>query len=272
MTGINDLFEFEWAVDSAGYRIERHSRATVQLLGVQGSAKPKNTPVIVRNGGALRPYPPRALREPLHRLFAALPDDPEAVLAFISRHGFIGVASRTGPDVAGEFVDDILKARTELRGAHEALDSMRRFGRSMQRSEREMRERGERTGGDPSGAVRQLAAERFNDWGTRYMQDLHAVLAPETDSRGRESVKWRIKPKTLLASFWIATAEEIMGGPLQRLCVVCKTNPIPEGARADRTTCSDACRKALSRGERKKAAAENEQPELTRSTKRKGHK
>jgi hypothetical protein len=251
---MDDLFSFEWGRDPAGYALKRMpesrgrklpGRSSELLLG--GGEFPAGEEFVERKGSSLKTYPPRAIPA-LHRVFAALPDEPQAVLDFVCVHGFLGVSGRPATEIERESIKTILGCRDELRGVLDYLDTTFSFERKLRRIASEMREEG----GTPKldiGEVRQMAAGLFNQWAAAHLQHVQVSLTNTRDHRKRASVALQVRPRTLLSALWLAAAEEITGGNKWRPCAVCgKPMSIGEGGgRRDKRTCSTACRKKLNR-------------------------
>jgi len=239
----DDLFAFEWGRDESGYVLVEEKPASAVLTGRQ-SAK---VMMVRRKGGALKMYPPRAVRA-LHRIFAALPDDPEKVLEFVKQYGFLGMAGLDVKDTNSETVAEILACRDELRGVQDLVDATEEMIRALKRTASEMRDRGETVRGDP-GEFTQIAGGLFNQFAKKHTGQFRLTIVPSRDDRGKAAATIRVRPRTLLSSFWLSTAEEITGGAKWRACAVCGT-PMSIGGgqrRSDKLTCSDACRKMRSR-------------------------
>jgi predicted nucleic acid-binding Zn ribbon protein len=179
----------------------------------------------------------------LHRLFARLPDEPQAVLEFVSQYGFLGLSGQPASEVQSERVGDILKSRDELRGVIKYVDTTIKLIRQLDREAKGMRIEGREVKGEPE-EFRQIAAGLFNQWAVKYMRQFQPTLVRTVDRFGRPAVGLQMQPRTLLASMWLSVAEEIQGGVPNRLCVVCG-KPLAPGSRIDKKTCSVACRKKL---------------------------
>lgn len=255
----NDLFAFEWERDEDGYELLGlpRGRAAIVLNGF-GNAS------IRRKGGVLKTYWPRAVPA-LHRTFAALPDDVHKLLEFVNAYGFLGVDGKKGAQQ--EQVDQLFRCRDELRDSLAAVDEYIKLEHELHRVGKEMQQNYKRPHVDP-GEARQIAAGFFNQWAVNYTDQLRAELVPAQDRHGRASVVLRVRPQTLLASMWLAAAEEIAGEVRYRLCAVCK-KPIAigeGGGRRDKQTCSAKCRKRLS--DLNKAAAKLNHASPRRKAKR----
>jgi hypothetical protein len=207
---------------------------------------------------------PRAIPD-LHRKFVKLGDTPEDVLKFVRDHGFLGVG-----DAESESVASILEARDHMREALSAFDDLRREESRMKRTWTEMRDEVE----DPAspervaemaGYSRQFAGGLFNKWATPRF-----VLRLRPTERG--GLALHAEPQTLIGFMWLRVAEELAGEAQYTYCMWCQ-KPIlisgKDGARADKKTCSGACRHAMNAHLRKiKAEAELKAPNKSKQAKK----
>lgn len=251
-----DIFDFQWPKSVAGYELQAKPKSTSQILRDSG-------PFIVRRGVEMRTYSPRAIPD-LHRRFAAVGDSPAAVLEFVQAYGFLGVGALPRPrDIEWESVSDILAARNSMRDALAAFDDLLSLETKAKRTAKEMKEEGRKVDEARVHDFRQMAGGFFNQWASPRL-----VLRLRSTKHG---LAVHAEPQTLLGSMWLQVAEELTGGPKYRHCEWCR-KPMPigkGGGRIDRTTCSDACRQALSTDRRKrKAEAESKTAKKSNQVKR----
>ena len=242
----NNLFDFQWGRVEAGYVLAEEPLFSAAAT-LKREPPPKVLVVKKRKGGGMTMYPPRAERS-LHRRFSRLPDDPKAVLKFIAKYGFLGVSGDNSTGIDSESVEEILACRDKLREAQDLVDNSDKIVRAYKRTASEMRDMGEPVYGDP-GEFTQIAGGLFNRFAGRSMEHFRLTIVPTTDKRGKQVTTLHVRPRTLLSSLWLSTAEEITHGAKWRTCSVCGT-PFSIGGgqgRTDRMTCSDACRKMRSR-------------------------
>ena len=211
------------------------------------------------------PYYPRELEQgrDLHRIFASLPDDENAVLEFVATWGFLGLVHHPNPLVRfdpdrddsdpssreSESISEILLYRNELKRVLDYIDASEGF----------LEPSAEIFGSPKKGIrlgpkeLRERAVGLFNATASQYLGQFRFVLQPEQSGPyGGASVGLKIQPRTLLASIWLATVEDIMKGAQHKPCKFCKKFfRIGEfGSNANRDTCSDKCRTSWSRKNR----------------------
>jgi predicted nucleic acid-binding Zn ribbon protein len=265
-----DLFAFQWP-KFARYELEypekKSKRGTTSAVLLDDAG-----PLIVRRGTEAAMFPPRAV-EDLHRQFTALGDAPEAVLEFVRKFGFLGLGPARPPEEADcESVRQILDARDHMREALEVFDLLMRMEAKARRARKEMFEVGLPAAPDfDPGEFRQTAGSLFKQWAS---PRLVPVLVPATDARHGAGLKMMLAPQSLLGSMWLQIAEELTAGAKFRHCERCH-KPIrigPHGGRSDKNTCSDACRQALSKHNRKPVATKPAKTSTTAAKKTKATK
>ncbi len=236
-------FRFVWARSVGGYELKPEKRISARSL-LTGSGGPQ----IVRRGDELDTYQPHATQA-LHRVFASIDDTPDAALAFVTEYGFLGISNKAAQQTSSESASEILSRKNELKSALEAVDDFLTFDRKVKKAGKDMRLEGKIPKHDPQ-QIRQIAAGLFNQWSSSHLAAMKIELIQSRAARN--GVEMRVVPQSLLAYMWLCAAEEITEGAQFRLCVVCR-NPINiKVGRADRVTCSGACRTALSRSSNKR--------------------
>jgi hypothetical protein len=253
-------FSFQWPV-AARYELqskpindaasEDGPPSTSQILADSG-------PRIVRRSTETNKYPPRAIPD-LHRKFVQLKDTPEDVFKFVRDYGFLGVSTlQDGDEIESESVSAILGVRDHMRSALDAFNELRREESRTKRTLMDMRDEGldarPEQVAEVAGYARQFAGGLFNKWATPRF-----VLRLRSTERG--GLALHAEPQTLLGFMWLRVAEELAGEAQYTYCMWCQ-NPIlisgKDGARADKKTCSGACRHAMNAHLRKiKAEAES---------------
>lgn len=255
-------FGFQWPVAVDGYEVQAEPKSTSQHL--------QDGPFILRRGTEMNVYPPRACPG-LHREFIKLDDSRESVLKFVRKYGFLGINSRDDPrGIEWESVSAILAVRDHMRSALDAFNELRREESWMKRRGSELGPNGEglhsaspEQVAEVAGYSRQFAGELFNRWA-----QAHFVLRLRAAKHG---LALHAEPLNLLGFMWLQVAEEITGGAQFSHCEWCH-KPISigkGGARADKKTCSGACRHAMNAHLRKiRAEAESKKTKKSKQAKR----
>lgn len=239
---IPDVFDLKWRRDTAGYVLKKtptrrgaSTRTSDLLLSDPGGL------YLVRGKGELELYSLKN-EDDLHRRFAMLSDDPEALIAFVSEYGFLGLHSSVPERIERESVTEILAERDKFREVLATLDGCIQLEQSAKRVVLEMRDEGFEVNGSP-GDFRTLAGGLFNRW----VQPLFAInLNPGTTSRGDRTLSLSLVPRTLLSCMWFLLAKELSGSLDFGYCANEKCRAIIRKSRPDIKTCSTKCRKALS--------------------------
>ncbi len=246
------LFDFEWSVDAAGYELVEvpftgaPGGTAAELHGESGARLQ-----IVRKGGALKPYKPRDTPD-LHRRFAALDGSPDSLLAFVAEFGFLGINTLPNDRVTSiksEDVESLVSHHSHVAEALSTFDGIAKLERRARRIEGEMEEEGRAEDYPAAEYLRHVITHLFNEWSSPRLT-VRLVRNPSGTSAGLSYV---IVPRTLYGGMWLQVGEELTGGARFAQCRWChKPMPIGKGAgRADKQTCSDACRQALSKHNRK---------------------
>lgn len=211
-----DLFHFKWPIDQHGYE---PASAEKFPPGVERPVL-KEPPIgggwwIRRKGGPLRWYLPLEDRG-LARRFANLPKEPQAMLKFVDKFGFLGVG-QTG------YEEDVIEEHSWYWRNH--IEFMHRVVEAID-------------AGDKLSAIK-----TFNQH-----VEPHMTIWIEAAS-GKRSVL-HVVPTNLLAAMWFEIAGELTEGTKYRKCEWCPTW-FPYGPRTGhkktRRFCSDRCRKASNR-------------------------
>jgi predicted nucleic acid-binding Zn ribbon protein len=262
-----DLFTFQWPRFTQ-YELVYPEKKPKRGGSTSAALMNDTGPLIVKRGAEATQFPPRSVDD-LHRQFASIGDEPEAVLEFVRRFGFLGLDRRTPPQaIDQESVAQILDARDHMREALTVFDDLTRMETKARRLRKEMLEEGQPVASDfAPGDFRQVAGGFFNQWAS---PQLVARLVPVTDARHRAGLKLVLAPRTLIGSMWLQIAEELTGGAKFRHCDWCG-QPIRIGAnggRSDKSTCSDACRQALSKHNRMQRGSTLPKPKTAKQPKK----
>lgn len=240
-------FAFEWVRDEAGYEVAPYATTSDILVG----SGAKSALEVRRKGGALLTYGPET-GGLLHEAVAAIPDSPDGVLAFVSRHGFLGLDQRKRPDsIQSEPVDQILEARDRLRNAIQAArqlsENVAFWGRRVTKALAMEKD---------DGVLRvNKSVESPTDHALRMMSEIVSNALSKNASfdvivqpaAGNE-LETRVRPRSLISAAWLSLAISVTSG---RLCEVCG-KPVGN-RRTDQVYCSAKCKQKAY--DRKRAAA-----------------
>jgi hypothetical protein len=240
----DDTFGFSWPKSKLGYEFGKPAKQKPAQVITGWMDYP-----IKQIGQQNIEYEPRQYTM-LHREFANLPRDADSILAFVKRYGFLGVSGSTSGQVKQETLAEIIDQRDQIRRAILCVDEIAKFKRRVEEEERRMSEAGEKLPLERgSDILTRSAIQFFNEWQAAHPTHLVLVLRETRTPRGRVVPVINVRPRTLIASLWLAVAEEICSGQKFRNCIKCaKVFRVGEGgARSDKTTCSDSCRQTVSR-------------------------
>ena len=223
------LFSFEWPVDQNGYLLEEvepeaKSSAARTLLGPKRIIRPK--------GGPIRYYRPLEEQVGLARMFADIQSSADQEVAFIefaNKYGMLGTFS-SQPYIA-----------SDPRHSERLKDWA--FEAEMMATMKDFIDR------------RQLEAASgiFNGLNRSWN------LIPKIRYERAQRPKLELVPDTLAGVMWLQFAGELTNGTSFKRCLWCPTwFPIGPGSphRESRKFCSDACKTAWHRNQRKEAQSE----------------
>lgn len=217
-----DLFCFDWYVDERGYEPVSAAEAPPGVEKAVLSDPPSGGGwCLRRRGGALRAYSVLDDLSGLARRFAHLPREPEAILEFASEYGFLGYGQTEHPDNPA-WEEEVLWWHTHIQGMRHVVEGI-------------------------DAGQRHSMAKIFNG----YVEPRMTVRI-EAGQGGRPALY--ATPTNLLGQMWLQIAREITNERKFRKCVWCPAwFPYGRGTGHKKTKlfCSDRCRKASSRAQRR---------------------
>ncbi len=240
----------DWYFDQDGYEIiEWMETKFDETYEMSAGFKDTFSPVryLVGRGGPLKEYPIFSAEQPIHRDFADVKNDEEAI-AFCGKYGLLELALQKGWETSSWPPQKSI-AEDKNKINYGKIRETTRGRAFFERPEAALLDRFWWHHVRVKGAIESLEKGEMI-WAVRSFNMASIEVIPQIDyQETRLNQSWSLVPKNLISAIWLLFENEISGNKKWQRCKNCQSWFMPATARAE--YCKTACKQAWHRKQKK---------------------